>query len=84
MAFLQKTREFLNQHHVYEWMPIYTAMTLVLPAITHYLQQEFYTAAFLLIFSTLRAGYHVDAVLKVVPMNAYHITYILIIYLNFY
>jgi len=58
-------------------MPIYTAMMLVLPAITHYLQQEFYTAAFLLIFSTLRAGYHVDAVLKVVPMNAYHMTYIL-------
>ena len=77
MSFLQQTQAFLNQHYVYEWMPIYTAMILVLPAITHYLQHEYYSAVFLVIFSTLRAGYHVDAVLKVVPMNAYHMTYVL-------
>ena len=77
MSFLQQTQAFLNQHYGYEWMPIYTAMILVLPAITHYLQHEYYSAVFLVIFSTLRAGYHVDAVLKVVPMNAYHMTYVL-------
>ena len=77
MSILQKTRAFLDQHHAYEWMPIYTVIVLVLPAITHYFQQEYYTATFLIIFSTLRAGYHVDAALKVIPMNAYHMTYVL-------
>jgi len=77
MSFLQKTRAFLDQHQVYEWMPIYTVMVLVLPAITHYIQQEYYTAAFLLIFSILRAGYHIGTVMKAVPMNVYHITYVL-------
>ena len=77
MSFLQQTRAFLDQHQVYEWMPIYTVMVLVLPAITHYLQQEYYTATFLIIFSMLSAGYHIGAVMKAVPMNAYHMTYVL-------
>lgn len=57
-------------------MPIYTAMLLVLPAITHYFQQEYYTAFFLVLFSTVRAGYHIDAAMKYVHKPTYHIIYV--------
>ena len=77
MPTLQKARAFLDEYKVYDSMPIYTAMTLVLPAITHYFQQEYYTAFFLVLFSMLRAGYHIGTVMKAVPMNVYHITYVL-------
>ena len=77
MSILQQTQALLERHNIYEWMPIYTAIMLVFPAITHYFQQEYYTAVFLVIFLTLRTGYHIDAVMKAVPMNAYHMTYVL-------
>lgn len=77
MTFLQKTRTFLDHYQVYECMPIYTVVVLILPAITHYCQQEYYTALFLSLFSMLRAGYHIDMVMSNVSMNAYHMTYVL-------
>ena len=77
MTLLQKMRTFLDQYQVYEWMPIYTVVVLILPAITHYFQQEYYAALFLTLFSMLRAGYHIDMVMSNVSMNAYHMTYVL-------
>ena len=80
MSFLTKTRSLLANsvpNAMYAWLPVYSALALMLPAGTHYCQREYYTAIFLVIFASLRAGYHIDVVMKYVPMNAYHISYVI-------
>ena len=76
MSFCHKVKRKLDKYQVYEWMPVYSALTLILPAITHYQQQEIYTSLFIVGFALLRSGYHLDIVIKDAPMTIYHISYV--------